>query len=97
MKAAVKYDQLVVGLISGVLVPVIAFIIAWMVISDDSLAIYFRQFQQLNRLSSLISLSALPNLLIFFIFIWLNMYRAARGVIFATLLLAFLMLIIKYI
>jgi hypothetical protein len=96
MKAVAKYDQVFVGLISGVLVPVIAFIIAWMVISDDSLAIYFRQFQQLNRLSSLISLSALPNLLIFFIFIWLNMYRAARGVIFATLLLAFLMLIIKY-
>lgn len=96
MKAAAKYDQLVVGLISGVLVPVIAFIIAWMVMSDDSLAIYFRQFQQINRLSSLISLSALPNLLIFFIFIWLNMYRAARGVIFATFLLAFFMLIIKY-
>lgn len=96
MKATVKYDQLVVGLISGVLVPVIAFIIAWMAISDDSLATYFRQFQQMNRLSSLISLSALPNLLIFFIFIWLNMYRAARGVIFATLLLAFSMLIIKY-
>jgi hypothetical protein len=96
MKVAAKYDQLFVGLISGVLLPVVAFVIAWMVISDDSLTTYFRQFQQLNRLSSLISLSALPNLLLFFIFIWLNIYRAARGVIFATLLLAFLMLIIKY-
>lgn len=96
MKVAVKYDQLVVGLTSGVLVPVITFIIAWMVISDDSLGTYFQQFQQINRLSGLISLSALPNLLFFFIFIWLSMYRAARGVIFATLLLAFVMLIIKY-
>lgn len=96
MKVAAKYDQLVVGLIFGLLVPVITFFITWMVKSDDSLATYFRQFQQLNSLSSLISLSTLPNLLFFFVFIWLNMYRAARGVIFATLLLAFLMLIIKF-
>jgi hypothetical protein len=96
MKAATKYDQLVVGLISGILVPVITFFIAWMVISDIDFGTYFRQFHQLNMLSSLISLNALPNLLLFFIFIWLNMYRAARGVIFATFLLAFLMLIIKY-
>ena len=47
--------------------------------SDVTLGEYFRQFELLKRLSSLISLSALPNLLLFFIFIWLNMYRAARG------------------
>ena len=96
MKAAVKYDKLGTGLILGTLLPVSSFIIGWGIMSDVSLGEYFMQFEQLNRLSSLISLSALPNLLLFFVFIWLNMYRAARGVIFATLILAFVMLIIKF-
>ena len=96
MKATIKYDKLGAGLILGILLPVLSFIIGWLSISDVTIGEYFRQFEQLNRLSSLISLSALPNLLLFFVFIWLNMYRAARGVIFATLILAFVMLIVKF-
>jgi hypothetical protein len=97
MKATVKYDRPLPGLIAGIVLPAIAFLVSWLVLSDNSIGEYFRQFQMLNRLSGIISLSALPNLLIFFIFIWLNMYRAARGVITATFILAFAMLIVKFI
>lgn len=97
MKKTVKYDKLLYGFVPGIILPAIAFLLSWIILSDISLADYFHQFKVMDRLSSLISLSAIPNLLLFFVFIWLNMYRGAQGVIFATLILAFLMLIIKFI
>jgi hypothetical protein len=97
MKATVKYDRPLPGLIAAVLLPAIAFLVSWLILSDNTIGEYFSQFRMMNRLSGLISLSALPNLLLFFIFIWLNMNRAARGVIIATFILAFVMLIVKFI
>ncbi|MDF1571873.1 MAG: hypothetical protein P1P82_09680 [Bacteroidales bacterium] len=96
MKIAEKYDRLVIGLAGGLLLPVVAFFVSWLILSDGPLSQYIERFQRLNRISSLISLSALPNLLLFFLFLWKNLYRSARGVIFATLILAFVMLIVKF-
>lgn len=96
MKIAEKYDRLAVGLAAGLLLPVLAFLVSWLILSDGPLSQYIERFQKLNRISSLISLSALPNLLLFFLFLWKNMYRSARGVIFATLILAFVMLMVKF-
>jgi len=96
MNRKVKYDQLVTGLLPGLVVPVFTFIIAWMILSEQDLMDYIESARRINRMSSLISLSALPNLLLFFVFIWMNMYRAARGVIFSTLILALVMLVFKF-
>ncbi len=96
MTTAYKYDRLIIGLAGGILLPVLAFIISWLILSDGPLSQYIERFQKLDRISSLISLSAIPNLLLFFLFIWKNLYRSARGVIFATLILAFVMLIFKF-
>ena len=65
--------------------------------SDSGLGKYLVDFQQLGMLSKVISLSAIPNLLLFFIYIWTNRNFSARGVIFATFLLAFVMLILKFV
>jgi hypothetical protein len=97
MKIAEKYDRLAVGLAGGLLLPVLAFLVSWLILSDGPLSQYIERFQNFNRISSLISLSALSNLLLFFLFLWKNMYSSARGVIFATLILAFVMLIVKFI
>jgi len=96
MKITEKYDRLAVGLVAGLLLPVLAFFVSWLILSDGPLSQYIERFQKLNRVSSLISLSALPNLLLFFLFLWKNMNQSARGVIFATLILAFAMLIVKF-
>jgi len=96
MKTTEKYDRLAVGLVAGLLLPVLAFFVSWLILSDGPLSQYIERFQKLNRVSSLISLSALPNLLLFFLFLWKNMNQSARGVIFATLILAFAMLIVKF-
>jgi cytochrome bd-type quinol oxidase subunit 2 len=96
MKTADRYDRLAVGLAAGLLLPVLVFLVSGLILSEGSLSQYIERFQQLNRVSSLISLSAIPNLLLFFLFLWKNRYRSARGVIFATLILAFVMLIVKF-
>lgn len=96
MKTVGKYNKLVYGLVTGILLPALTFIVIWMIIFDGSLTDYIVRFNGINRLSSLISLSAIPNLLLFFIFIWTNRYRSARGVILATLLVAVATVLIKY-
>ncbi|HKK63348.1 MAG TPA: hypothetical protein VJ951_12360 [Bacteroidales bacterium] len=91
-----RYDRFLIGFIPGVIIPGITFIVTWMLMSHLSLGEYISRFYDYNKLPHLISLSAIPNLLVFFIFIWTDNYRSAKGVISATFLLTFIMLIIKF-
>jgi hypothetical protein len=92
-----KFDTLLTGLIPGIVLPVLVLLVFWIVKSKQTLGDFLVDFQQMGMLSKVVSLAAIPNLLLFFLFIWTNRNFAARGVIFATLLLAFLMLILKFI
>jgi hypothetical protein len=85
------------GLIPALVLPVLTMLGFWILKSDQGLMEFLRSFQQMRMLSKVVSLAAIPNLLLFFIFIWTNRNFSARGVIFATLLLAFFMLILKFI
>lgn len=92
-----KYDKVYVGLISGILAPVLAFF-----------AYYLWQFRALSFLSfwdiliargvlaPMFSLSAIPNLLVFFVFIWTDRMFAARGVLAATFVIGFVIVILKF-
>jgi hypothetical protein len=92
-----KFDSLLTGLIPGLVLPVLTLLVFWLVKSDRGLVDFLVQFQQMNMLSKVVSLAVLPNLLLFFIFLWTNRNFSARGVIFATILLAFFMLILKFV
>ncbi len=96
MKKAAKFDKMIYGVILGLVVPVITFIITWKFAYDGTLSEYYSKFSQIHKLSSLISLSAIPNLLVFFLFYRIKMDRAARGVILATLVVGIIMIIIKF-
>ena len=85
------------GLVPALVLPVLTILVFWIVKSDQGFMDFLKQFQQMRMLSKVVSLAAIPNLLLFFLFIWTNRNFAARGVIFATLLLAFLMLILKFV
>lgn len=85
------------GLIPALLLPVLTMLGFWLLKSDLDLVGFLKQFQQMRMLSKVVSLAAIPNLLLFFIFIWTNRNFSARGVIFATLLLSLFMLILKFI
>jgi len=92
-----RFDTVLSGLVPALVLPVLTMLIIWMIKSDEGLVKFLLKFQQLKMLSKLVSLSAIPNLLLFFLFIWTNRNFAARGVIFSTLLLAFLMLLLKFV
>lgn len=90
-----KFDTLLAGLIPGLILPILALLGFWMVKSDSGLVDFLLRFQEMGMLSKVLSLAAIPNLLLFFVYIWTNRNFSARGVIFATILLALFMLILK--
>lgn len=92
-----RFDTLWHGLIPGLVLPVLTLVVSWRLKSDLGFLEFLEYFQQMKVLSKVVSLSAIPNLLLFFIFIWTNRNFSARGVIFSTLLLAFSMVILKFV
>jgi hypothetical protein len=79
------------------LFPLLALVIFYLISSPD---ISFSEFIVLiasrKKLSSLISLSLVPDLLVFFIFIWLNYLYSARGVLAAVFLFALIVVLTKF-
>lgn len=92
-----KFNTLQTGLISALILPALTLLGFWIIKSDRGFVEFLQQFQQMDMLSKVVSLAAIPNLLLFFLFIWTKRNFSARGVIFATLLLAFVMLILKFV
>jgi len=93
---SLKLNNLLVGLISGLLVPFITLVIFYLVRSrEDSFLEYLKLTSEFRVLTNLISLAAIPDALLFFIFIWTNRLRSARGVIFSLLLISLFVIIIK--
>ena len=85
------------GLIPGLLLPPLSLMIFWLVTSELGLWNFLVRFQYLGMLSKALSVATVPNLLLFFVFIWTRRNFSARGVIFATLLMAFVMLVLKFV
>lgn len=96
MKKDKRFDSMVVGLILGIIIPALTLIIIWAVRYQGGLINFLVDFQKIGALSKLVSLSVIPNLLLFFIFNWLDRNHASKGVIFATFILAFVMLLLKF-
>jgi len=92
-----RFDSMLYGLIPGLLLPPIALVVFWWVKSELGLWNFLLRFQAMGMLSKVLSVVTVPNLLLFFVFIWTQRNFSARGVIFATLLMAFVMLILKFI
>jgi len=96
MKTKKRFNTLLSGLIPGIILPLVTLVIIWAIQSEEGLFDFLQKFQHRQVLSKIVSLAALPNLLLFFLFIWTDRTFSARGVIFATLVLAFLMLVLKF-
>jgi hypothetical protein len=92
-----RLNKMVVGLILGLLVPVIALYIYNLVAFDQfTFGEFLRAMISRKKISAVISLGVIPNLLVFFSFIWLNYLYSARGVIAATLVFGALVVVTKY-
>jgi hypothetical protein len=90
--------EILLGGLAGIILPFLILIILHSVrFNHYSFNDFIERIVKLKIAAKFISLCAIPNLLLFFIFIWLNKLNTARGVLGATLLLTFIILIFKFI
>ncbi|HAQ19978.1 MAG TPA: hypothetical protein DCR40_12215 [Prolixibacteraceae bacterium] len=93
-----RLDQILTGLLIGIILPVIIFLITYQVkYSDLEFTVYLRKIWQMKIFLKILSLCVFPNLGVFLLFLWIKFERAARGVVMATFIYAFLVLIAKLI
>ena len=92
-----KLNNLWIGLAAGIIFPVIALTCYYFArYSDLSVRDFFAVYKNLGILTHIISLSVLPDLLVFFLFIRRNLLKSARGVLLATFLFTFVVLCIRF-
>ncbi|MCY1719856.1 hypothetical protein OU798_05850 [Prolixibacteraceae bacterium Z1-6] len=89
-----KLDTIGTGLLAGLVTPVFIFFIFYLVKeSDVSFVDYIRSMWRIQALVKVVSLCVFTNVAVFWIFLKKKYEKAARGVLGATILYAFLVLI----
>ena len=93
-----KFNKQRIGLISGLLVPIIAIFIFYLFnkYRFGSLEIFYKHFVLFHLTSHIVSLSVLPNLAVFYFFIKKNFLSSARGVILATMIYGLIIIVLKF-
>jgi hypothetical protein len=85
------------GFLIGLIAPIAAFVVYVAFFTEDSDPIYlYKKIISAGKLSHVISLSLLINLLIFFMNIKTYKDDEARGVLFATVFYGIIIIIIKF-
>jgi hypothetical protein len=91
-----KYDSILLGTIIGLLAPVIVFLTYYLIVFKGmNFSAFYRYLSSGEIFLPVISLCNVPNLLIFFIFIWTKRDKSARGVLQATFIYAIYICIMK--
>ena len=92
-----ELDKVWVGLVTGFVAPFLTFVGYYLYnFHHLSLLDFFTTLHKLYMESSLISLSLLSNLVVFYLFLQKEFYLGARGLIGATLLLGIVEVYFKY-
>jgi hypothetical protein len=92
-----KYDKVLTGLISGLLLPFIIGLIIYLFSPDHRpLHVYLARIVNSNIVTHVITLSVFPNVFIFLLFNRFDMLRASRGVLAITIVWAVIVFGIKF-
>lgn len=92
-----KDNGLLIGSLIGGIIPIIGLAIFYLSRNYNMTILeYLSTLKSVGIASPLLSLCVIPNLLAFFVFIWLNKLIFARGVMLSTLLYAFVIFIVKF-
>ena len=96
-------NSLVFGFIVGIIVPFLSFYTTYIygasrVYSNNgaSLSEFYDHLRTTNILSQILGLATLPDMLVFFLFIWTNRYRGARGVLASIFIYAVMVFLYHY-
>jgi len=93
-----KYDSVILGTVLGLLLPLVIFMSYYLIAYHGmNLLSFFHYLGTGEIFLPIISLCATSNLLLFFIFIWTNRDKSARGVLQATFVYAIYVCIMKLI
>lgn len=93
-----RYDRILTGWLLGTLVPLIIFLITyWVKFSEYEFLVYLKNLFHMRVFFKILSLCVFPNLGFFLLFYKRKYDMAARGVIMATFMYAFLVLIARII
>jgi len=91
-------DSIWVGIPTGMIGPIIGVLAFYFVnFKHSPFSSFFRMAAQQNLLSPLLSLCAIINLGVFFLFIRINHLHAARGIILSTFIYGILIIGLKFI
>jgi hypothetical protein len=84
------------GIISGILIPVIAFFIFFLLTRNGlTLDLFIRRMIEVDKVTEVMSISVFANIVIFLLFNRFDMLRASKGVLGITIVWAFLVFGIK--
>lgn len=88
-----RFDKLYVGMIFGLSVPVVALMGTYFyTFTNYTFNQFFYFLIMLRVITKMFSLCIIPNLAVFFVFLWLDMNKAAKGVLTITFILTVLIL-----
>lgn len=90
-------NSVTLGIVIGILIPVIAIIFFnYSVNKNLTITEFYYAMQEKGIMSSILSLTGIPNLLMFFVFLKLNKLKTVKGIMAATVLLAVTVFIVKF-
>jgi len=91
------FDKLWFGLILGLVAPMLG-VTSFYFIKHSAISFgsFIQRLVLINVFAPILSLFVIINLGIFYLFLWKHCYYSARGVIMATFIYAFVVLIIKF-
>jgi hypothetical protein len=92
-----KFDELYIGLIIGLLVPLLTVFIVFVFLGGNSSFFeYIKEYNQRHILTKLVSICAIPNLGLFYFFINKEWYKSGKGVIASVFLMIFWVLFTSF-
>lgn len=92
------FNKIIYGLLVGFISPVVFFLIYYIFRFEQfSFSEYIRILVESKKLVNVLSLTVLPNLGPFMLFINSNRYSSGRGVLAATIILGIVIFIMKFI
>lgn len=93
-----RYDRILTGWLLGTLIPLVIFLITyWIKFSEYQFTTYLNNLWHMKVFFKILSLCVFPNLAFFLVFYKRKYDMAARGIIMATFMYAFLVLMAKMI
>ena len=95
-KKMAKADQLWVGIVAAIVIPIVTLTITYFyTFTNYTVDEFFRFLITFRVMTKLFSLCVLPNLGLFFLFLWPEFNKAAKGVVTSTFLVAIVIVIIQ--